>query len=154
MIFSRARRRGEDLAPHRRASRGWDGCHRGGLYLWGGRAPRAPPVELTTQLTLELGPELEPALSPDGKMIAYAAGAFGQMDIHVRQVAGGRPLRLAENVPGNRRWPRWSPDGSRIAFTAWVGELQSEVYVVPALGGLARRLTEARADEVVFGIAC
>lgn len=75
------------------------------------------------------------------------------MKIHVHQTAGGRPLAPSDGIAGNHRWPQWSPDGSRIAFTAWLGSGQSEIYVVPALGGVPRRLIQARAGEFVSGIA-
>lgn len=45
-----------------------------GLYFWSAPTPYVFRVNRTIQLTREPGPELDPALSPDGKMVAYAAG--------------------------------------------------------------------------------
>ena len=63
----------------------------------------------------------------------------------------GDPSVLPKEFPGNHRWPQWFPDGTRIIFES-VGGSQREVadavqmtaenYVVPALGGIPRRLTE------------
>ena len=79
--------------------------------------------------------ELDPAISPDGRMIAYASGRVGSMRIRVRQLAGGEPVTVAAEVPGDQRWPRWSPDGERLAFQAG-----GAVYDAPSLGGPARTL--------------
>ena len=46
-----------------------------------------------TRVTTELGLELDPAVSPDGRTIAYVAGAPGHMRIYVRQIDGGRMVR-------------------------------------------------------------
>ncbi|WP_412067545.1 protein kinase domain-containing protein [Rubrivirga sp. IMCC43871] len=92
----------------------------------------------TAQLTRGEGLELDPALSPDGKMVAYAAGREGAMRLHVRHIAGGRPIALTEGVPGDHRRPRWAPDGNRIAFQS-----QGDIYTVPTFGGVPRRLVDA-----------
>ena len=90
----------------------------------------------TTQVTRAAGLEVDPALSPDGENIAYAAGPTTAMQIYVRAVSGGRPVALTNDTTDNFRWPRWSPDGSRIAYQSNDG-----IYVVPALGGAPRRVT-------------
>jgi Tol biopolymer transport system component/serine/threonine protein kinase len=84
-------------------------------------------------------PELEsdPAISPDGKLVAYSAGMPPAIRIYVRQVDGGRPNLVSGDIEGMHSNPRWSPDGSRISFVA-----NGAVYVVPALGGTPRRLID------------
>jgi serine/threonine-protein kinase len=81
--------------------------------------------------------ELDPAISPDGRMVAYAGGRAGQMRIRVRQLAGGEPVTVAAGISTSQRWPRWSPDGSRLAFQAG-----GAVHEVPALGGAVRTLVD------------
>ncbi len=98
-------------------------------------------VGRTQQITHAPGLEIDPAISPDGKMIAYAAGAEGQMHLYIRQIAGGRTIGLTESFPGNHRWPQWSPDGTRIAFQS-----EEAIYVVPALGGVPKRLVEPASE--------
>jgi Tol biopolymer transport system component/serine/threonine protein kinase len=90
-----------------------------------------------TQVTHSPDLEIDPVISPDGKIIAYAAGVEGEMDIYVRQVSGGRAIALTADMPGSHRWPQWSPDGMRIAFQS-----SNKAYVVPALGGAPRILIE------------
>lgn len=62
---------------------------------------------------------------------------------------GGDARRLTSGV-GMEVLPRFSPDGSMIAFT---GEYDGnrDVYVVPATGGVPRRLTYHPAEEYVAG---
>ncbi len=97
----------------------------------------------TTQVTRDAGLEVDPALSPDGNALAYAAGPTNAMQIYVRQVSGGRPVALTSDPADNFRWPRWSPDGSQIAFQSNDG-----IYIVPALGGPPRRIT--RIDQAAL----
>jgi Tol biopolymer transport system component len=59
------------------------------------------------------------------------------MRILVRQLSGGEAVTVAPGVSGSQRWPRWSPDGSSLAFQA-----DGTVYSVPALGGAVRALAE------------
>jgi Tol biopolymer transport system component/tRNA A-37 threonylcarbamoyl transferase component Bud32 len=94
-------------------------------------------ISRTQQITHAPGLEIDSAISPDGKMIAYAAGPEGQMHLYIRQIAGGRTIALTESFPGNHRWPQWSPDGTRIAFQSG-----GAIYVIPALGGVPKRLVE------------
>ena len=94
-----------------------------------------PVIGKTMQVTRDPGLEVDPALSPDGQSIAYAAGPTTAMQVYVRQVSGGRPVALTSDTTDNFRWPRWSPDGSQIAYQANDG-----IYVVPPLGGAPRRI--------------
>jgi eukaryotic-like serine/threonine-protein kinase len=91
----------------------------------------------TIAVTRESGLELHPTLSPDGALVAYAAGPSDQMHIYVRQVSGGRAIDVTPTLEGSFGHPRWSHDGSRILFAGSTG-----AYVVPALGGVARRVLE------------
>jgi eukaryotic-like serine/threonine-protein kinase len=111
-----------------------------------------PRVERTFQLTREAGLEIDPAVSPDGRLIAYASGPLDRMNIYVQQIEGGRRLSLTEATPGNHRWPQWSPDGNRISFQTFK-DGRTEIYFVAALGGIPRRLVEAPPARCVRGLA-
>jgi serine/threonine-protein kinase len=98
----------------------------------------APPVlGEPRRLGITSDLELDPAVSPDGQMIAYATGRLGALRIRVRQLAGGEAVTVAPNLPGSQRWPRWSPDGSTLVFQA-----AGSVHQVPVLGGTPRVLVE------------
>jgi len=101
-------------------------------------------IGLTQQITHALGIEIDPAISPDGKMMAFAAGTESQMHLYIRQIAGGRTIALTESLPGHHRWPQWSPDGTRIAFQS-----DGSIYVVPALGGIPKQLVEPSSEGSV-----
>jgi Tol biopolymer transport system component len=96
------------------------------------RAP--PPVELggRAQVTIDPGLEVGPALSPDGKLVAFT-GSRGAL--LVRQVQGGAPVEVLRGTDGRGRWPAWLPDGQRLLFVSARG-----VEIVPALGGEPRLL--------------
>ena len=101
-----------------------------------------PRVVRTARLTHDPGLELDAAISPDGKMAAYAKGAVGRTKIFVQQISGGRPVPLTVEFPGAHFRPRWSPDGAQIVFSTLMDGIE-EVYVVPALGGAPRRIVKS-----------
>lgn len=75
----------------------------------------------------------EPAVSRDLAAFAYAG------DIWTVSRTGGTARRITSTA-GVEAEPRFSPDGSHIAFTATVAG-NTDVYVVAAEGGNPRRLT-------------
>jgi Tol biopolymer transport system component len=96
---------------------------------------RSPIVAFgrSSKVTWDRGMEIEPAISPDGRYVAYAAGTTASMRIFIRQVAGGRPLHLTDDSLAVQTNPQWSADGSRILFLSGGG-----VFSAPSSGGPAR----------------
>jgi Tol biopolymer transport system component/DNA-binding winged helix-turn-helix (wHTH) protein len=94
--------------------------------------------------TVESGAEFAPSFSPDGRQVAYAtwdgAGNF-TANVYVKLVGGNDPLRLTKD-PGWACCIAWSPDGEYVAYERCDGPRRG-LYVVPALGGPERRLTDA-----------
>lgn len=103
------------------------------------RQPGALAAEAVRPLTSDPGVEAHPALSPDGRLIAYAGGAgYGtQRDIFLRGVADGTPIRLT-NTADDELAPAWSPDGRRIAFVRRVADAPCEILVAPVPQGEPR----------------
>ncbi len=60
-------------------------------------------------------------------------------DIWIMPKTGGTATQVTHS-PGEESWPRFSPDGKYIAFTANYNGNQ-DVYVIPAIGGLPTRVT-------------
>jgi len=95
-----------------------------------------PPIAgfgRATKVTYDRGLEIMPALSPDGRSVAYAAGTPVTLRIFVRQVAGGRAIPLTGDTTEVEWEPYWSTDGTRILFLARGG-----VWSAPSSGGDAR----------------
>jgi len=82
---------------------------------------------------MELGYYRYAAIS--GDRVAFVC----EDDVWIAPLAGGKAIRLTA-TPGTCSTPRFSPDGSLIAFVA-TDEGNAEVYVVPSAGGKPRRLT-------------
>lgn len=97
----------------------------------------------TSQLTATSGLDLFPAFSPDGGVIAYSSLRDGKFEIFVRQLArGGREIQITSDGAQNLQ-PAWSPDGKLIAYHS---RNRQGIWMVPALGGVAKQLTEFGAD--------
>jgi len=96
------------------------------------------PLEVH-RLTYDGGYSVMPAISADGKLIAYASdrAGDGQMDIWVRHISRSEPTRLTDN-PADDMEPRFSPDGSRIVFRS--ERDGGGIYIVNTLGGEDHKL--------------
>ena len=81
----------------------------------------------------------------DARMLRYPDVSATQIafvyagDIWVAPKAGGDAMRLS-SPRGEESFPRFSPDGSQIAFTGNY-DGNEDIYVIPATGGLPKRLT-------------
>jgi serine/threonine protein kinase len=87
-----------------------------------------------TRVTSDSGWATDPALSFDGKLLAFASDRAGgeNLDIWVQHMGGGDAVRLT-NWDSDEMEPDFSPDGSRIVFRS--NRRGGGVYVVPVLGG-------------------
>ncbi len=81
-------------------------------------------------------------LSPDGEVIVFKAATLGSYDLWTVPTRGGAPTRLTE-MPGREMRPRYSPDGSWIAFEADEGGTDvRDIFLVEAGGGEPIRVTD------------
>ena len=115
-----------------------------GLGWWFGSSPETsveqPPAYNLTAITQDTGYTGEPALSPDGRLLAFASDRSGEgnLDIWVQQL-GGEPIRRTADEAVDEA-PSFSPDGKRIVFQS--GRDGGGIYVVPALEGSPRRIAD------------
>jgi Tol biopolymer transport system component/DNA-binding winged helix-turn-helix (wHTH) protein len=93
--------------------------------------------------------DVAPQISPDGRQLAFASARAGRStDIWVANADGSNPFRLTFNDRFETGSPRWSPDGQLIAFDSSVNDM-FHVFVVRAVGGSARRLTDDPSSDAV-----
>ena len=86
-----------------------------------------------------------PAISPDGKTIAFVY----QGDIWSIPATGGRAMPMTNHLEFDA-YPRFSPDGKWLTF----GSLRNgnwDVFIMPAIGGPSIQLTWHSGHEIPFG---
>jgi serine/threonine protein kinase/Tol biopolymer transport system component len=118
-----------------------------GLGVVAGRGLGTGPAEdagvavpFAQQLTFHKGVERHPALSPDGKQLAYVSDASGNDDIYLQRVDGRNALNLTESSLDPDSEPSFSPDGSQIAFRSERGG--GGIFVMGATGESVRRVAD------------
>jgi serine/threonine protein kinase/WD40 repeat protein len=96
------------------------------------------------RLTDLMGLKESPAISPDGKMVAFVAFVAGKRQLWIRMLAGGAPIQLTCD-PIDHEQPRWAPDSSTLIYytppTTHGGD--GAVWEISALGGWPRRIVSA-----------
>jgi eukaryotic-like serine/threonine-protein kinase len=98
-----------------------------------------PPAWKLSRLTADAGFSDAPAISRDGKLLAYSSDSSmpGERDLYVKQISGGPPIRLTFDGKGNTT-PDFSRDGSNIVFRS--NRDGGGIYEIPAFGGEMRLL--------------
>ncbi|HTS12501.1 MAG TPA: protein kinase [Candidatus Limnocylindrales bacterium] len=105
-----------------------------GILLYRGAKQAPTSGKEWQQLTFYQDSAVYPALSPDGRMLAFIHGAdpfFGPGQVCVKMLPDGDPVELTHDAT-LKMAPVFSPDGSRISYSTippW------ETWEVPVLGG-------------------
>jgi len=119
-------------------------------WIYWNRPKPFPGPEQWKQITDFPDSSTDPALSPDGRTLAFMRGSGGwfldkDKQLYVKNLPDGPPVQLTHD-PAAKTHPAFSPDGARIAYT--VGSL--DTWVVPVLGGGEPRLLLPKAAGLTW----
>ena len=107
---------------------------------------------MTIEKVSGLGQVRHPAISNDGKLLAYVSTDAGQNAIWLRQMATGSVLKVAGPTSNTIADLQFTPDGNFLYYSertpgpAGRGALMAS----PAFGGAAREILEGRFGRVSF----
>ena len=105
------------------------------------RPARPLSIGGSAPLTSDEGLQVHAAISPNGRLVAYARGNPAQLRIVVQRIGGGPGWPLTNDSSSFELMPRWSPDNDQILFLS-----RYNAYVSPSIGGTARIV--ARGSDV------
>jgi eukaryotic-like serine/threonine-protein kinase len=104
------------------------------LILLRARKSPSPAAGEYIQLTNFADSAVAPALSPDGRMLAFIRGDstfVGHGEVYVKLLPDGEPVQLTHDGLAKMGPLAFSPDGSRVAYTVGI----TDSWTVPVLGG-------------------
>ena len=101
------------------------------------------PTGVEARLTKSDAAEQWPAISPDGRRVAYVSIAAGSRTLHVRDLDTGADSAVLSDVRVEH--PAWSPAGDRISWTA--SGPRGAVYVTPLDGRYVNLVSSRRAES-------
>ncbi len=109
------------------------------VFLWKSAVP-APQFPMHfSAITNFAGVQAEPAISPDGRSVAFVSNRDGHYNIYVTLVHGGSLVQITHD-PNEESFPSWSPDGTTLAYSRLNAWGHWDIWEVPALGGTPRRV--------------
>ena len=123
-----------------------------GVVFWLRTPTRPASSDQWIQLTKFPDSAGQPALSPDGRMLTFVRGGLTfatEGQVYVKMLPGGEAVQLTHD--GNLKMsPVFSPDSSRIAYTAASGA-KWDTWIVPVFNGQARPWLENASGLTWFG---
>ncbi len=96
--------------------------------------PSIPEEDIykAVQITSYIGEDYSPAVSTDGKNLAFVSDRSGNLDIWIQSLekgGGNVPIHVTRHSASNTS-PAWSPDGSKIVFVSLRDDPKGDIYVV------------------------
>ena len=101
-----------------------------------------PSMKQVKKLTRNRAIETEPAISPDGKQMAYISDRTGSPQIYIMDLASNKEQRITRNGRYNAS-PSWSPNGRYLAYFG-LREKDASIFRLNVSTGEESRLTPTR----------
>jgi len=117
-------------------------------------APTEQKKILSPENFLELGNVQDPQFSPDGQRVAFVVSEPQKSEKRIRHIwlydkksGVARQFTYSEK---SETTPRWSPDGTKLAFLSNRGGDEQQIYVLSMAGGEASPVTKGNASVSAF----
>lgn len=109
---------------------------------------------IARKLTTDIGYEIFPRFSPDGRYIAFTGQYNGNTEVFIMPGEGGTPKRLTHTATlsrddiGDRMGPNnivltWTPDGNNIVYRSRrysISDFLGQLFMVPVEGGMSKEI--------------
>jgi hypothetical protein len=94
----------------------------------------------------------EPDVSPDGRRVAYVTNRAGTSTLRVADLTPSHEIRRERRLVASAEFeqaytPRWSPDGTKIAYSAWTRGGYRDIRIVDVASGRFIELAHDRAID-------
>ncbi len=86
---------------------------------------------------------VEPALAPDGKTIAFSSDRSGRPMIYTMGISPITPAKRITRAGRYNATPSYSPDGKKIAFAGW-DQSHFDIFIMNTDGTNLKRLTQEK----------
>jgi eukaryotic-like serine/threonine-protein kinase len=111
-----------------------------GIFKWVTRAEPEPFQNIAMERLTGSGNAAQPALSSDGRFLAFVTLNKDQRTLWVKQVATGSVIQIGAPSSLDGCYMSFSPDGNFLYYARFADELRCDLFVVPSFGGSPRLL--------------
>ena len=81
------------------------------------------------QITTHPDIDFAPAISQDGKWMAFTSSRSGNLDIWIKKIPGGKAIQITTHQAEDSH-PVWSPNGDRLAFISKRRDAWGDIWTV------------------------